>query len=79
MMTRMPISLSDSLKKFVSLVQADTSFVYHFYFEGGIPVIVFSKAESRFRSSQLFRDLRETGINFKFISRRNYNDGVSNK
>lgn len=79
MRTRMSISLSDSLKKFISLVQADTSFVYHLYFEGGIPVIVFYKAESRFRSSQLFRDLRETGINFKFISRRNYNDGVQHK
>lgn len=79
MRTRMSISLSDSLKKFISLVQADTSFVYHLYFEGGTPVIVFSKAESRFRSSQLFRDLRETGINFKFISRRNYNDGIQHK
>lgn len=74
------LTLSDnSLERFTAIVNSDTIFVHHFFYEGGMPVIVFNKAESRFRSSQLFRDLKSTGVEFKILTRRKYNDRFCNR
>ena len=58
--------------KFINLLSQDKDFIEKVLFISSTPVIVYRKATSRFIQSDLYKRLKETGVPFEIVTRKEY-------
>lgn len=58
--------------KFINILNEDKDFIERVLFEDSVPILVYRKATSRFIQSDLYKRLKETGVVFKIITRKEF-------